>query len=188
MGRITFFVIALLLSSVAQAAKSPVSGKPFVFLIGDSQSINLRAPLAAHAKGKYYFDNLGKTGATAKWWLQHENIIRSKLANRRPDLTIIVLGTNDGVTKKRARIADQSFPALVKLMRILGNKPVVWVTPPDVPNVPYLTLIRETAQGLDCKVADFTGKHYPLRHKGNFHLSRTGYQSWSDDLIEKIKF
>jgi lysophospholipase L1-like esterase len=188
MGRIAFFVIALLLSSAAQAANRPESGKTFVFLIGDSQSINLRAPLAAHFKGKYSFDSLGKTGATAKWWLQHESLIRSKLANRRPDLTIIVLGTNDGVTKKRARIAGQSFPALVKLMRTLGNKPVVWVTPPEVPNVPYLAQIRETAKKLDCMVADFAGLHYPLRRKGNFHLSPAGYQLWSDRLVEKINF
>jgi lysophospholipase L1-like esterase len=187
MGKIAFFVFALFLSSVAQAESRPESEKFHIFLLGDSQSLNLRASLATHAKGKYSFDSLGKQGTTAKWWIQHERLIRSKLAKKRPDLTIIVLGTNDGVTKKRAERANESFPALVKLMRTFGNKQVVWVTPPEVPNVPYLPQIRETAKGLDCMVADFSGKNYPLRRKGNFHLSVEGYRLWSADLVEKLK-
>lgn len=187
MGRIVFFLAALFLSSVAQAKGRPEPERFRIFLLGDSQSLNLRVPLADYAKGKYAFEHLGKKGTTAAWWVKHEKLIKNRLSKKRPDLTIIVLGTNDGITKQRAARTGDSFPALVKIMRTFGNKQVVWITPPELPNVPYLPQIRETAKGLNCIVADFAGKNYPLRRKGNIHLSVEGYRLWSADIIERLK-
>jgi len=172
-GVLGLIAIAIVLRPKAQAASRPMK----IGLIGDSLAAGLAPELT-----KIYGDALrgeAHGGTSTKQWADHDKACGQCgdwLANFKPDVTLVVLGTNDG-----GMAYANSYQTIRDDIQALGSA-VIWVEPPTMPNR-SMAAVRSTIRSLGVKVIpEF---QIPLTSDG-IHPSGAGYALWAKKIAENV--
>lgn len=172
-------------STPAPAASSNSGG---VLMIGDSLGVGL-----ASAMKKFFtvpFHSAAQQSTTIDQWgeTDHINVLMqaSGLAQRKPSLVLVSLGTNDiagggDANPKRAAVRE-----IVRLVREAGSK-VAWIAPPTLPpTLPAGFGVRAVlAQELAALAVPMFESDQIVIPRGGDHLHPTGegYESWAVAIV-----
>lgn len=150
-----------------------------VLLIGDSLAVGLAPPLGALAKdAKVQLASMGRTGTTINAWsggaLGAE--LNAKLAEFKPGLVLVSLGTNDEYLSPAslARVKDDTE----RLLRLLEPYPVVWILPPTLPKtIGVAAYLKSRAPH------PFDSSAYSIpRASDQIHPTVAGYSGWAGKI------
>jgi lysophospholipase L1-like esterase len=147
--------------------------------IGDSFAAALGIPLAKRLKAAGLRNILQfKTASYIPTWAFGKEL-EKYVANYNPDLVLITLGANE------IEIPDppQRAGAIRRLIRAVGNKPCVWISPPLwKPDTGLLGVIRQNAA--PCRYLDSDAVVHDLpRGRDKIHPSTEGREIWADAVL-----
>lgn len=156
------------------------AGKSRVFLVGDSLAVGL----APHLKALFQetgvpFAQVSKSGTRLDQWANSQ-VLQSKLAEFKPTIILVSLGTNDEYIPGDA-VARQR-PYLEALRDNLGRHgEVAWIGPPTLP--------KETNGITAMLKAELPSSHYFAsdqlsipRAPDNIHPTARGYAAWAGSI------
>lgn len=163
------------------------------FVVGDSHSAAL-GPLLFEAGRSLGWEPVGRVSnvgwSTARY--ASEPAWKATLAAARPDLVIVVLGTNDAAQGQQVYAGQ--LRAVVDAVNASGAPSIVWVGPPSAKNpaidaradriAPWQGsfLPQMGVKWIDSRMWTFGG-HAP----DGVHFTRAGYRAWADALIDDMK-
>lgn len=103
----------------------------------------------------------------------------SYVARYNPDLVIVTLGANEFEVPN----PEQRAAAVRKLVRVLGGRPCVWVSPPRwKQDTGILAVIRENVK--PCRYLDSDSVvHDVPRKRDKIHPSDAGREEWADAVL-----
>ncbi|MDE5850004.1 MAG: hypothetical protein K2H38_07670 [Muribaculaceae bacterium] len=99
-----------------------------IFIFGDSMSFNLALRLAAYAaQNGHTIHSINWDSSSTKKWADSDTL-KYFLDKYNVDYVFIALGSNEMYTKN----ADAHVPHVKKLLETIGDRPYVWIGPPDL--------------------------------------------------------
>jgi lysophospholipase L1-like esterase len=153
-----------------------------VLLVGDSLAVGTAPHYAALAKeAGVDFKSLAIVGTRIDQWAASADLAKA-IQDFNPGLVLVSLGTNDSFMKGDV-IAGQRAK-LEKLLTVLGDRDIVWIGPPTLPNPPtpgMITMIQDSA-------GSPLAPHYHYFHSerlsiprgpDNIHPTVRGYAGWA---------
>lgn len=198
--------VLLLAKGSAQSGLRPVVWpQERVLLIGDSLAVGLEDPMekALRARNVGAFKSIAVGGTQINHWAwsgshPHARSLDAALADFRPTLVLISLGTNDeaarGVVDHKGdpavppygpgfSVAHQRKDSIPKLASKLAGVRSVWIGPPVTgrwePDRAFRNLIAATWPGRYFNTEQITLAKQP----DDLHLSGSGYRLWTDAIV-----
>ena len=198
--------VLLLAKGSAQSGLRPVVWpQERVLLIGDSLAVGLEDPMekALRARNVGAFKSIAVGGTQINHWAwsgshPHARSLDAALADFRPTLVLISLGTNDeaarGVVDHKGdpavppygpgfSVAHQRKDSIPKLASKLAGVRSVWIGPPVTgrwePDRAFRNLIAATWPGRYFNTEQITLAKQP----DDLHLSGSGYRLWNDAIV-----
>ena len=163
------------------------------FVVGDSHSTVL-GPLLLEAGRSLGWEPVGRVSnvgwSTARY--ASEPAWKATLATARPDLVIVVLGTNDAAQGQQAYAGQ--LRAVVDAVNASGARSIVWIGPPSAKNdaidaradriAPWQGsfLPQMGVKWIDSRMWTFGG-HAP----DGVHFTRAGYRAWADAMMDDLR-
>jgi len=170
-------------SSAAQATSSAtIDALPqgtLVLHVGDSFAGSLGVPLGHRFKARGVRSVLEfLTSSYVPTWASSTDLLRY-VARYNPDLVIVTLGANEF----ELSAPDTRAGAVRRLVKHLGNRPCVWVTPPRwKQDTGILAVIRANVK--PCRFLDSdTVVHDLARKQDKIHPSDPGREVWADAVL-----
>lgn len=163
--------------------RSPLPKGSKVLLVGDSLGVGLKTPLARVADGRdYLLVGSPKSGSRAPEWVAK---LTQQLAEERPALVLVSLGTNDALAMNDPAEAP-AVRELVQRAHAAGAK-VAWILPPVMPKrfEPGLSTFRAWAASSADFVLDSTKTIVP-RSSDEVHPLGDGYARWADWIWSEL--
>jgi lysophospholipase L1-like esterase len=150
-----------------------------VLHIGDSFAAALGIELGKRLKAAGLRTALEfKTASYIPNWSFDEDVPRF-LGKYNPDLVLITLGANEIEIPN----PEQRAGAIKHLVRVLGGRPCVWITPPLwKQDTGLMKVIRENVAPCRCLDSD-TIVHDLPRAKDKIHPSTEGRATWADAVL-----
>lgn len=163
-----------------------------VFVLGDSHSSPL-APLLIEAAREHNWSLAGQVSrvgwSTARY--ANDDSWQPAISAARPDVVVVVLGTNDAAQSQPAYVAQ--LGKVVDGVRAAGASTIVWVGPPNVVNQAIDARIERIAPWQDAFLPQMGvtwidsrpmtgGGHGP----DGVHFTRSGYTAWAGALVDAI--
>ena len=146
------------------------------------------------ASGKYRIINCGENGRcvpTDQWSIQ---ILEDRIRKEKPDLLLIMLGTNDLLTGKTPKKITETMESFLKqLMQKFQDLPVLLLSPPHMSVPEFQTAETELADGftqlihrLPIHFADTFRWEIPLACDG-VHFSEAGHRKFAEVLERELQ-
>lgn len=163
-----------------------------VFVIGDSHSV-LLGPAVVDAARDLGWTLVGKISHVG-WSTAHfvsDNSWLPALATTRPDVVVVVLGTNDAAVSQQAYAAQ--LAKMVDGIEAAGVRSIVWVGPPSVTKPDIDARIERIAPWQQSFLPQMGVKWIdsrPMTGGGQaadgVHFTRAGYKAWADSLADSL--
>jgi len=163
-----------------------------VFVIGDSHSVLLGPAVvdAARGLGWTLAGKVSHVGwSTARFVSDDSWLV--PLAATRPDVVVVILGTNDAAQSQQAYAAQ--LRAMVDAIRAAGVENIVWVGPPSVQKADIDARIERIApwqQSFLPQMGVTWIDSRPMTYGGQaadgVHFTRAGYQVWASSLADTL--
>jgi len=157
-------------------------GETRLMLVGDSLAVGMAPHFACLSKEqKVPFEALAKVSTRIDQWAASQ-VLSEHVAQFRPTLVIVSLGTNDAymmgdVAARQAGPLDQLLAKLTA-----GGAEVAWVGPPSLPGKPnagLLALLRERIASSHY----FASDALPIpRGPDQLHPTARGYAGWAGTI------
>jgi lysophospholipase L1-like esterase len=153
-----------------------------VLLIGDSLAVGTAPHYGALAKeAGVNFRSLAIVGTRIDQWANSADLAKA-IQEFNPQLVLISLGTNDAFM--RGDVIAKQHAALDKLIALLGDRDIVWIGPPTLPNPPtpgMVTMIQEAAGStLAPRYHYFHSERLSIpRGPDGIHPTVRGYAGWA---------
>lgn len=163
------------------------------FVVGDSHSAVL-GPMLFEEGRSLGWEPVGRVSnvgwSTARY--ASEPAWKATLATARPDLVIVVLGTNDAAQGQQVYAGQ--LRAVVDAVNASGARSIVWIGPPSAKNdaidaradriAPWQGsfLPQMGVKWIDSRMWTFGG-HAP----DGVHFTRAGYRAWADALMDDLR-
>ena len=163
------------------------------FIVGDSHSATL-GPFLFEAGRPLGWEPAGRVSnvgwSTGRY--SNEPEWKARIAEARPDMVIVILGTNDAAQGQQAYV-DQ-LRGVVEAIRASGAQSIVWIGPPSAkdPHIderadriaPWQSsfLPQMGVKWIDSRLYTFGG-HAP----DGIHFTRPGYRAWSAALMDDLR-
>lgn len=174
-------VFVLARSASGSTAPAGLSGK--VLLVGDSLAVGLSAPLRRVLGGKLVVH--AKEGTRTDQWLS----LGTWVAEERPAVVLICLGTNDAMMGKPS-VNQTSIAKLVGDASASGAR-VIWVLPPTLPATIGKTVVKDDVvrdMVVATGVETFDSRKLDIPRAGDrVHPTSRGYQLWADALLSTLQ-
>ena len=164
-----------------------------VFVLGDSHVASL-GPFLLEAGSPLGWEPAGvlsnRGWSTARY--KNEPDWKGTLAAARPDMVVVVLGTNDAAMGQQAYVSQ--LRAVVDGVRASGAREIVWVGPPSAKNqhideradriAPWQGsfLPQMGVKWIDSRMSTFGG-HAP----DGIHFTRAGYRAWANSMVDDMR-
>ena len=175
------------LTANSEDMKSVIDERPLVetdslpksiFIFGDSMSYNLALRLAAYAaENGHTLHSINWDSSTTKKWADADTL-QYFLKKYNVDFVIIALGSNEMYTRN----AEAQKPNAQKLLAAIGERPYVWIGPPDLKGN---TGKFEDMLAVICRPGSFfksTG--IQLKRRGdNIHPTKEAAALWLDSVV-----
>lgn len=164
-------------STAAAAAELPRG--TLVLHVGDSFAGALGVPLGQRLKARGVRSVLEfQTSSYVPTWASGTEL-PSYVARYNPDLVIVTLGANEFEVPN----PDQRAASVRKLVRVLGGRPCVWVSPPRwKQDTGILAVIRDNVK--PCRYLDSDSLvHDVPRKRDRIHPSDAGRELWADAVL-----
>lgn len=156
-----------------------------LFVVGDSLSLGLAPTLGQLAKDNgVAFRTMGVVGSRILNWYSNMGL-EASLAEFKPDLILVSLGTND------AYLQNLNLPEYqLKLQKLLTNlrahAPVAWIGPPTLP-IKTDNGVRQMIQDNVPSHMYFHSENFLIpRSPDNLHPTVRGYAGWAGKLWEWV--
>lgn len=155
--------------------------KSKILLIGDSLAVGLTNEFKHLAiKNGYIAYSHAINGTQTSYW---KTVINSDLIKYKPDMVMVVLGTNDSVLSDSWVMShEDDYATLVNKIKKTGSQ-VVWIGPPTMTSsriqsqFQVMKLIRLAADNYyESTSLDFE------RSIDGIHSTPTGYKAWMDSI------
>lgn len=181
-------IIASLILLGARASVADVNTKKRVALIGDSQAFLLKQRDALPAVlgddfELFSFDSAGTS--LISWSMNAEAITLRRAVATRPDVVLVVLGTNDACMGERVVVNEP--PMLRAFLRRLRKVRVIWVLPPVLPERCQRAMAAFRTMLLDEGVEVIEQPIGIEMWKGDVHPSIRGRQEWAKRLVAELR-
>lgn len=163
------------------------------FILGDSH-VGALGPMLLEAGRAIGWEPAGflsnRGWSTAKY--KNESAWREQLSAARPDLVVVVLGTNDAAQGQQVYV--QQLRAVAEAVRASGARQIIWVGPPSAKArhideradriAPWQQsfLPQMDVKWIDSRQMTFGG-HAP----DGIHFTRAGYRAWANALIDDMR-
>jgi lysophospholipase L1-like esterase len=163
------------------------------FIIGDSHSV-LLGPALIKAMSGSGWESAGQIShvgwSTARYVSDHT--WQPALATARPDVVIVILGTNDAAQAQQAYAGQ--LRTMVDAIKAAGVPAIVWVGPPSVTNA----AIDARAE----RIAPWQGSFLPQmgvrwidsrqmtgggQAPDGIHFTAAGYRAWAGSLADPLR-
>lgn len=164
-----------------------------VFIVGDSHSATL-GPFLFESGRSLGWEPVGRVSnvgwSTARY--ANESAWKSAISEARPDMVIVILGTNDAAQGQQAYAGQ--LRSVVDAVQASGARSIVWVGPPSAKNprideradriAPWQGsfLPQMGVKWVDSRLWTFGG-HAP----DGVHFTRAGYRAWADALMDDLR-
>jgi len=171
----SFVAVIIACLSLTPAARA----EPVALLVGDSQAGGLTQEFKSVAKSAGYKPRVDARGGTmtSQWpgWL------KADLQQYKPDVVIVVLGTNDaasdpGMIRERSAV----YGKIVSMITDSGAK-IGWISMPKLhPRIKNVAYVR-------CKIEEVTPIYFDSSaidiemSKDKVHATAGGYKKWMDE-------
>lgn len=150
-----------------------------VLHVGDSFAGALGVPLGQRLKARGLRSVLEfRTSSYVPTWASGTDL-PSYVARYNPDLVIVTLGANEFEIPN----PEQRAASVRKLVRVLGGRPCVWVSPPRwKQDTGILAVIRANVQ--PCRYLDSDAiVHDVKRQRDGIHPNEAGREAWADAVL-----
>jgi len=163
-----------------------------VFVIGDSHSVLLGPAVvdAARGLGWSLVGKVSRIGWSTARYVSDDSWLPALVAAR-PDVVVVVLGTNDAAVSQQA-YAEQ-LRTMVDGIKFAGAKDIVWVGPPSVQKPDIDARIERIApwqQSFLPQMGVTWIDSRPMTYGGQaadgVHFTRAGYQVWASSLADTL--
>jgi len=181
--RLSIVVVTVLLNLIALSANAKEHRTERVVMIGDSQAGGLGPHMGDLIQ---HFKFVSHRGSKASNWLTPKNRKWSAwIEKENPSLILVVLGTNEAMSKKKSNAFAKNMQTLSEHLASLSQGTVIWVTPPQLDKPAYLKTVRDAASKIPgIAMMDFSQKRYILRD--GVHLYSSGYKQWAEDIVKRL--
>lgn len=172
MKKIIATIAVLLTTSVTAHAR------PVALLAGDSQAVGLSQEFRTVAKSAGYEPHVdGRGGTMTSQWIKW---MKSDLTTYKPEVVIVVLGTNDaasdaGMIRERSAV----YGRLVEMITASGAK-LGWIGMPKLhPRIKNVAYVRGKIEESTRFYFDSSSIDFPMQ-PDRVHATASGYKVWMD--------
>jgi lysophospholipase L1-like esterase len=155
-----------------------------VLLVGDSLAAGMASPLKRRlAEDGATLATVARGGTSIRQWAR-SGWLAEALAQARPALVLVSLGTNDMVAEGNR---TEDIRAILDRVREVGA-PVVWVEPPSMPTLRDRAGVRATLHATVPRASLFPSPSVPIqRAKDQIHATPQGYADLAAALWSWVK-
>lgn len=164
-----------------------------IFILGDSHSV-LLGPAIVRAMGSSGWESAGQIShvgwSTARY--VSDNSWQPALATVRPDVAIVILGTNDAAQSQQAYATQ--LRTMVDTIKAAGVPAIVWVGPPSVTNAAVDARGDRIAPWQGSFLPQMGVKWIDSRQMTNggqapdgIHFTAAGYRAWAGSLADPLR-
>jgi lysophospholipase L1-like esterase len=162
------------------------------FIIGDSHSVLLGPAVVDAARGLGW--TLAGKVSHVGWSTAHfvsDDSWLVPLAATRPDVAVVILGTNDAAQSQQAYAAQ--LQAMVDAIKAAGVENIVWVGPPSVQKADIDARIERIAPWQQSFLPQMGVRWIDSRQMtgggqaaDGVHFTRAGYMAWASSLADTL--
>lgn len=160
------------------------------FVIGDSHSVQLGPNIVSALRGVSLVGKISHIG----WSTAHyasDSTWQAPLAAVRPDVVIVILGTNDAAQSQQAYAAQ--LKTMVDTIKVSGVPSIIWVGPPSVQKADIDARIERIAPWQasflpQLGVSWIDSRQLTLGGQAadGVHFTRAGYGAWAVSVADRM--
>jgi lysophospholipase L1-like esterase len=159
-----------------------------VLLVGDShtEALGRALPPLLERQGMRVVHVAANRGKSTAWYVA-DGKLGALVRQYRPDVAIVVLGTNDQPNANYIR----TLQSAVEQIRQAGTSRIVWFGPPYAPAVEErVAAIRMRQEGTLPQLGVSWYDSWPMTTQGHapdrVHFTAAGYQAWATSMADEL--